>query len=262
DPADLGTSETVVLDPDRQVPDSAFARRTTPVTAGQPDLTIDDSVEYTGRDGAVDAELLVTNAGPAGVHGRVLAVRAGATPTDDGFADDDLLSTTALDVSGAVDGALETATAVVPLTGVAEGDGGRFLVESERGVAAAGLPVIEDTVGPVFPGGSGDGPPPLPGQDAPPQDLDGDGRFEDVNGDGQFTVADVQVFFQHRNSDPVRNNPAAFNFDGDDPAEVSVSDVQALFIDLVRGTEGVSVEDDDKDGSARGSALDWGPFGG
>jgi hypothetical protein len=136
-----------------------------------------------------------------------------------------------------------------------------------------------------------DGPPPLPGQDAPPQDLDGDGRFEDVNGDGQFTVADVQVFFQHRNSDPVRNNPAAFNFDGDDPAEVSVSDVQALFIDLVRGTEGVSVEDidvsvrevfdgdpaetldgalavlldsedDDKDGSPRGSALDWGPFGG
>ena len=291
DPADLGTSETVVLDPDRQVPDSAFARRATPVTAGQPDLTVDDSVEYTGRGGAVDAELLVTNAGPAGVHGRVLAVRAGATPTDDGFGDDDLLGTTALDVPGAVDGALETATAAVPLTGVAEGDGVRFLVESERGVAAAGLPVIEDTVGPVFPGGSGDGPPALPGQDNPPRDLNGDGLYRDVNGDGQFTIADVQTFFQHRNSDPVRNNPVAFNFDGDDPAEVSVSDVQALFIDLVRGTEGVSVEDVDvsagdvfdgdpaetpdgalaapldaedeaEDGSAPGSASDRWPFGG
>jgi len=74
-----------------------------------------------------------------------------------------------------------------------------------------------------------EGPPALPGQDNPPQDLDGDGRYEDVNGDGQFTIADVQVFFQHRDSAAVQNNPEAFNFDGEEPADVSIRDVQALF---------------------------------
>jgi len=77
--------------------------------------------------------------------------------------------------------------------------------------------------------GRDDGLPALPGQENPPQDLDGDGLYEDVNGDESFTVADVQVFFQHRDADVVQDNPEAFNFAGDEPADVSIGDVQALF---------------------------------
>jgi len=76
--------------------------------------------------------------------------------------------------------------------------------------------------------GPSEGPPPVVG-DSPPQDLDGDGLFEDIDGDGQLSVADVQVFFQKRNSDVVQNNAQFFNFDGDESADVGVGDVQALF---------------------------------
>jgi outer membrane protein assembly factor BamB len=81
----------------------------------------------------------------------------------------------------------------------------------------------------------GEGPPALPEQDDPPQDLNGDGLYRDVDGDGEFSVGDVQLFFQYRNSDPVQNNPEAFNFDDSDPAEVTVADVQALFQDFQNG---------------------------
>jgi len=79
-----------------------------------------------------------------------------------------------------------------------------------------------------------DGPPPLPGQDDPPQDLDDDGLYEDVNGDGSFTIADVQIFFQNRGSDAVQNDPEAFNFDENEPPGVTIGDVQVLFIDFTQ----------------------------
>ena len=72
---------------------------------------------------------------------------------------------------------------------------------------------------------------------SPPQDLDGDGLFRDINGDGQVTIADVQIFFQNRNSAVVRNNAEFFNFDGDEPADVTIADVQALFQDYIERTE-------------------------
>jgi len=83
----------------------------------------------------------------------------------------------------------------------------------------------------------GDDPPPLPGQDDPPQDLNGDGLYRDVNGDGQFTIQDVQIFFIHRESDVVQNNPECFNFDQEDPPAVSIRDVQALFLDFTEGVD-------------------------
>ena len=75
----------------------------------------------------------------------------------------------------------------------------------------------------------GDGPPPLPGQDDPPRDLDGDGNYEDIDGDGELSIRDVQLFFQYRDSDVVQNNASDFNFSGNDPDEVTIGDVQALF---------------------------------
>ena len=98
---------------------------------------------------------------------------------------------------------------------IADSDASSYRVESATG---AMLTVSEDA-----------GPPPLPDQDNAPQDLDGDGLYEDVNGDDQFSIADVQIFFQNRDSDAVQNNPEAFNFDETDPPEVSIGDVQALF---------------------------------
>ena len=70
------------------------------------------------------------------------------------------------------------------------------------------------------------GPPPVVGID-PPQDLDGDGLYRDLNGDGSLTVADVQIFFQQRDSDVVQDNVAAFDFRTD--GALSIGDVQLLF---------------------------------
>lgn len=75
----------------------------------------------------------------------------------------------------------------------------------------------------------GQGPPPVPGQENPPQDVTGDGLYEDIDGDGEFTIGDVQLFFQHRNADVVQANAEFFNFSGNDPDEVTIGDVQALF---------------------------------
>jgi hypothetical protein len=99
---------------------------------------------------------------------------------------------------------------------IANDDASSYTVESATG---ATLTVSEET-----------GPPALPEQDNAPQDLNDDGLFEDVNGDDRFSIVDVQIFFQNRDSDVVTNNPAAFNFDETDPPEVSIGDVQALFI--------------------------------
>jgi len=75
-----------------------------------------------------------------------------------------------------------------------------------------------------------EGPPPLPGFDRPPQDLNGDGLYRDIDGDGEFDIFDVQAFFNTFQDSRVQNNPQWFDFDGDD--EVTIADVQALFEDL------------------------------
>jgi hypothetical protein len=107
-----------------------------------------------------------------------------------------------------------------------EDDAGEYdaVVASADGDARTPVKVAEDE--------SGLAPPPVVGED-PPQDLTGDGLYRDVNGDGQFTVADVQVFFQHRDSEVVQNNSEVFNFDRRQPVEVTVADVQLLFQQFV-----------------------------
>ncbi|PSP23384.1 hypothetical protein BRC61_03550 [Halobacteriales archaeon QH_10_65_19] len=82
--------------------------------------------------------------------------------------------------------------------------------------------------------GEADGPPPVVG-DNPPRDLNGDGLYRDTDGNGEFSIGDVQIFFQNRDADAVRNNPEFFNFDGGQSPDVSVGDVQALFMDFVDG---------------------------
>jgi PKD repeat protein len=74
------------------------------------------------------------------------------------------------------------------------------------------------------------GPPPLPGFDSEPQDLDGDGLYRDVDGDGEFDIFDVQAFFNTFETAEVQNNADAFDFDGD--GDVDILDVQRLFEDL------------------------------
>jgi outer membrane protein assembly factor BamB len=93
----------------------------------------------------------------------------------------------------------------------------------------------DDSVSVTLPAGSyllvvAVGPRSLPGYDNPPRDLDGDGRFEDIDGNGSFDIFDVQALFNGLESDPVQNNPEAFNFNDDDnPDDVSIFDVQRLF---------------------------------
>jgi len=81
------------------------------------------------------------------------------------------------------------------------------------------------------------GPPPLPGNESQPQDLDftPDGTFEDVDGNGEFNIFDVQAFFINFNSGPVQDNAGAFKFsdpDAENPGEVNIFDVQSLFLAL------------------------------
>ena len=92
------------------------------------------------------------------------------------------------------------------------------VVASADADARAPVTVVEDE--------SELGPPPVVGVD-PPQDLDGDGLYRDLNGDGQLTVADVQIFFQQRDSDVVQDNVDAFDFRTD--GALSIGDVQLLF---------------------------------
>lgn len=70
--------------------------------------------------------------------------------------------------------------------------------------------------------------PPVTGEN-PPQDLDDDDLYEDIDGDGDFTIGDVQLFFQNRHAAVIQDNAASFNFSGNNPDEVTISDVQALF---------------------------------
>ena len=101
------------------------------------------------------------------------------------------------------------------VTEINDGDGNPYTV---GGATGATLTVSEEA-----------GPPALPGQDDPPQDIDGDSLYEDIDGNDEFTIGDVQIFFQNRDSDVVQNNPEAFNFDERKPPGISVGDVQALF---------------------------------
>jgi len=57
-------------------------------------------------------------------------------------------------------------------------------------------------------------------------DPDGDGRYEDTNGDGEVTVVDVGALLDGLDSDPVRSNPGAFDYDGN--GDVNVLDVATL----------------------------------
>jgi PKD repeat protein len=76
---------------------------------------------------------------------------------------------------------------------------------------------------------TGGGPPAVVGGD-PPSDLDDDGLYEDIDGDGEFTVGDVQDLFENRNASVVQDNAEFFNFSGNDPDEVTIEDVEALFM--------------------------------
>jgi outer membrane protein assembly factor BamB len=97
------------------------------------------------------------------------------------------------------------------------------------------------------------GPPPI--TDDPPQDLNGDGLYEDIDGDGEFTVRDVQVFFQNRDAPAVGNNAEFFNFSGQDPSDVTIADVQALFDDLQASSSDAEVAEEigtEQSGEQRG----------
>ena len=125
----------------------------------------------------------------------------------------------------------EDGLVTVTISGVEVGADGSFASEVE---------FLDDEEGDVIAFGtdgytideseSGDGPPPVVGDD-PPQDLNGDGFYRDIDGDDEFTIGDVQLFFRNRNSAVVQSNAAAFNFDSEATVEVTISDVQALFLD-------------------------------
>lgn len=62
-----------------------------------------------------------------------------------------------------------------------------------------------------------------------PRDLTGDGLFEDINGDGKADVTDVQVLYTNLETPVVQNNSEYYNFAGNDPSQVTVADLQALY---------------------------------
>ena len=80
-----------------------------------------------------------------------------------------------------------------------------------------------------------DGPPPLPGVDNAPQDLTNDGLYEDINGDGVFDIFDVQALFTTHQTKAAQANAEFFDFALEDPATITIFDVQALFEQLQDG---------------------------
>jgi len=75
----------------------------------------------------------------------------------------------------------------------------------------------------------GGGPPAAVVGDQQPTDPDNDGLYEDITGDGEFTVGDVQALLENRNSEAVQSNAALYDFSGDDPDEVTLEDIRALY---------------------------------
>ncbi|ERH10235.1 MAG: hypothetical protein J07HX64_02007 [halophilic archaeon J07HX64] len=65
-----------------------------------------------------------------------------------------------------------------------------------------------------------------------PTDPDNDGLFENVNGDGEFSIFDVQTFFQNFEKEEVQRYAPFYNFSGDDDIDVTIFDVQSLFVKL------------------------------
>jgi len=68
------------------------------------------------------------------------------------------------------------------------------------------------------------------GDGNPATDTTGDGLLNDISGDGEFTIADVQVLFEHLGDEVIQHNAGVFDFsEASDDTEVSIFDVQALF---------------------------------
>ncbi|ERH09362.1 MAG: hypothetical protein J07HX64_01115 [halophilic archaeon J07HX64] len=63
----------------------------------------------------------------------------------------------------------------------------------------------------------------------PAKDTTGDGMLDDVRGDGQLNIFDVQTLFNKRDTAIVQNHSELFNFQGANPDEVNIFDMQALF---------------------------------
>nr|WP_228546203.1 dockerin type I domain-containing protein [Halegenticoccus tardaugens] len=59
-----------------------------------------------------------------------------------------------------------------------------------------------------------------------PTDPDGDGRYEDVNGDGEVDGEDVDALFENLDSENVRENEEAYDFN--ENGRVDYDDVVSL----------------------------------
>jgi hypothetical protein len=74
-------------------------------------------------------------------------------------------------------------------------------------------------------------PDPLPGQQGPPQDLNGDGWYRDLSGDGSLSVTDLQLYFdqvyRRRNTEYVTRNRALFDYDGS--GQITLADLRMLY---------------------------------
>ena len=68
----------------------------------------------------------------------------------------------------------------------------------------------------------------------PIADPNGDGLYEDVRGDGSVDILDVQELFNELDSGnpQLQNHSEKFNFQGNNPDQVTILDVQALFNQL------------------------------
>jgi PKD repeat protein len=97
-----------------------------------------------------------------------------------------------------------------------------LVVIAVAGALIAGAAAAQEADGPEIP-------PPR----EEPNDIDGDGLYEDVNGDETFSIADVQTLFSNIDSDYVNEHPDKFDFAGRDDGEVTIADVQKLFLELV-----------------------------
>ena len=225
DPTALDKSErhTVTLDPDDTLPEEAIATGFTRTYLVRPDLAVED-IQYRRDAGGPFVQVLVSNAGAGdGVGTLTIHDRA-----------DTLLASTDITLPPAE----TTGDADVPAYQLVE------LRVPELGegdtVVAAIDPVVSnlrqesltrvDQVEALLTGEFGK----LPAiaGDRPPKDLDRDGLYENVRGDGEADIFDVQALFANLDNEALQNNAALFNFQGENPDEVTIFDVQTLFNDL------------------------------
>lgn len=194
-------SVLVTLDPADQIVEANERNNNQTTRLLRPDISLwNEGIEYENATGGANATVWVGNEGPSATPVRVTLESVSGTTV-----------TKTINISG-VGQPNATTFETVQFTNLTLGANESVDVIArspyERRVGNNGLTS-------QVPPSVASSRPMLPDTDRPATDVDGDQKLEDVNGDGRANLFDALDYFNAKDSDVIKNNPSAFDFNGD-----------------------------------------------